>query len=350
MSVIVTVLADPRVERTLDSLLRQTRPPTEILVDDGGVTDKVRRIAERMQERDARIRHLDAPGNIAESRNAALAVARGEFIAFLDADEVAPPDWLEQLLRPFDDPTVGFTGGPTPGAPDSLSSVGARFYDGYLRRFYDLVARSHPQALPMGNSAWRARLFLELGPLDTSLDRQASSEDQEFAVRALARGWVGRFVPDAWVYHDFAGLTTFALLRKQRTYAKGGFVVWRRHQSTYEASVGRVLPYVVLPALLVAGGSAPTLPRPSPRRGRPDRHRCGGLGALAVGLTIWGMSVDGRYPGLRFAALEIPRRWATIVGAFQGLIRYGWSGRRGGDPDVGRPDVRRSPTDEAGKP
>lgn len=117
VSVVVTVLSDPRVERTLESLLRQTRPPLEILVDDGGVTDTVRRITERLAGRDPRIHHLDAPGNIAESRNTALAAAKGELVAFLDADEVAPEGWLERLLAPFSEPSVGFTGGPTPGLP-----------------------------------------------------------------------------------------------------------------------------------------------------------------------------------------------------------------------------------------
>jgi cellulose synthase/poly-beta-1,6-N-acetylglucosamine synthase-like glycosyltransferase len=346
VSVIVTVLKDPRVERTLESLLTQTRRPDEIIVDDGGITDQVRQIADRIHARDPRVRHLDAPGNIAESRNAALAIASGEFLAFLDADEVAPAGWLEHLIAPFADPTIGFTGGPTPGAPDTLKTVGARFYDGYLRKFYDRVARAHPQALPMGNSAWRARLFRELGGLDTSLDRQAASEDQEFALRALDQGWRGRYVPEAWVHHDFSGLSVRALLRKQRIYARGGYVVWRRHQSTYEATPLRVLPYALLPGLLVLG--VVLLPFPIVRALGLVLTGIGavGLGSLAVGLTMWGFLLDGRYPGLRFAALEIPRRWATLLGALQGLLRYGWSGRR----TVGGPSTRPPPSNPAGKP
>ncbi len=64
-----------------------------------------------------RVRHLDAPGNIPESRNVALGVARGELVAFLDADEVAPPSGSRPSSPPFADPEVGFAGGPTPGSP-----------------------------------------------------------------------------------------------------------------------------------------------------------------------------------------------------------------------------------------
>lgn len=328
VTVIVTVLNDPRVARTLSSLTRQQRRPDEVLVDDGGGTGDVRRITLELAQRYPWIHHLDAPGNIPESRNIALRAARGEFVAFLDADEVAPPEWLAELLRPFDDPSVGFAGGPTPAMPESRRTVGARFYDGYLRRFYDVVARRQPHALPMGNSAWRAAVFRQVGLLDTTLYRRAASEDQDVAVRALAAGWKGAYVPSAGVGHDFSDITTRSLLRKQRIYAEGGFVVWRRRGSTYEASGGRLAPYVVLPLLAVLGLALLVPAATRPVGAWLVAAGAGGLGLLALGLTAWGWGQDRRYPGLRYAALEIPRRWATLLGAFLGLVHYGWSGRR----------------------
>ncbi len=335
VTVIVTVLKDPRVARTLQSLLEQHHPADEVLVDDGGITDTVARITAEYSSRDPRIRRLDAPGNIPESRNIALRVARGEFIAFLDADEVAPPGWLEALVRPFSDAKVGFTGGPTPATPESLRSVGARYYDGYLRRFYDRIARYRPHALPMGNSAWRARIFREVGLLDTTLDRRAASEDQEIAVRTLAAGWKGVYVPEAFVGHDFSDISTRGLLRKQRIYAEGGYVVWRRRGTTYEATPARVLPYLLGPALLLLGA---LLAIPALTRSLGGVLLAAGaieLLLLAVVLTVQGLREDRTYPGLKFRALEILRRWATLYGAFRGFLHYGWSGRR--SPGVAKP-------------
>jgi cellulose synthase/poly-beta-1,6-N-acetylglucosamine synthase-like glycosyltransferase len=329
VTVILTVLKDPRVARTLESLLRQTRPADEILVDDGGGDDTVARITAEFTARDPTVRHLDAPGNIPESRNLALQVARGEFIAFLDADEVAPPGWLEALVAPFSDPKVGFVGGPTPALPSSRRSVGARYYDGYLRRFYDREARFRPYALPMGNSAWRARVFREVGLLDTTLYRRAASEDQEIAVRVLERGYRGVYVPEAWVEHDFSDITTLKLLRKQRIYAEGGFVVWRRKGTTYESTPGRLVPYLVGPGLVVVGA---ILSLPSVTRTLGGWFALAGaaeLGLLALVLTVSGLREDDRYPGMRWRALDIPRRWATMYGALRGLLSFGWSGRRG---------------------
>lgn len=341
VSVVITVLKDPRVARTLESLLNQVRPPDEVLVDDGGGTDEVRRITQGFHARDPRIRHLDAPGNIPESRNTAILTATGEFIAFLDADELAPPGWLEALLGPFRDPQVGFAGGPTPALAGTTSNAGARYYDAYLRRFYEEVARVQPHALPMGNSAWRAQVFRDVGLLDSTLYRKAASEDQEVAVRALRHGYRGVYVPEASVDHDFSDITTWGLLRKQRIYAEGGFVVWRRRGTTYEASAGRVLPYVALPFLLLVGGLL-VLPAATRAIGLWLLGLgAGGLGLLALILTVQGWSWEREYPGSRFRVLEIPRRWATLYGAFRGLLTYGWTGKRSppvaAEPTVGKP-------------
>ncbi len=332
VSVVVTVLKDPRVARTLESLLAQSRRAEEIWVADGGGDSRVEEITKGFTARDPSVRHLPAPGSIPESRNVALRTATGEFLAFLDADEIAPPDWLRELLGPFEDPTVGFTGGPTPAIPSSLHNVGARFYDGYLRRFYDRVARQRPHALPMGNSAWRAEVFRRIGLLDASMFAfgRTASEDQDAAVRALRAGFRGVYVPGAGVDHDFSDISTRSLLRKQAMYSEGGYVVWRKQGTTYEASGGRLLPYVLLPLLAVAGAIALVLP--VPRLVPEGLLLFAGLGllGLALALTASGWAEDRRYPGLRYQAIEILRRWATLWGAARGLYHFGW--RRAAPP------------------
>lgn len=332
VTVVLTVLKDPRAARTLRSLQAQRRRAEEILVaDGGGGDDTVRRLTLEFAASDPTVHHLDAPGSIPESRNRALTTATGEFIAFLDADEEAPPGWLEALLAPFEDPKVGFTGGPTPAMPATLRSVGARFYDGYLRRFYETVARRQPHALPMGNSAWRADVFRTIGLLDAAMFAygRTASEDQDAAVRALRAGFRGVYVPEAWVAHDFSDITTASLLRKQAMYSEGGYVVWRTRGTTYEASTGRLFPYVALPGALVLGAVLALLPWTRLLGELVLAVGAVGLVALAVALTVAGWRQDRVYPGLRYQALEIPRRWATLWGAWRGFRHFGWSGRRG---------------------
>jgi cellulose synthase/poly-beta-1,6-N-acetylglucosamine synthase-like glycosyltransferase len=255
----------------------------------------------------------------------AISRARGEFLAFLDADEVAPEGWLEALCAPFADPAIGFTGGPTPAMDGTARTLGARFYDGYLRRFYDVEARHHPHALPMGDSAWRASVFDRVGLLDTTFLQGTGSEDQEVAARALEAGFRGLYVPEAWVAHDFSDLSTRTLLHKQRKYAEGGYTVWRRTGRTYEASGVRLAPYVLAPVLVAAG--LVLLPFDLTRAVGEWVSLAGGLLflALAVALTVTGLRLDRTYPGLRYRILEIPRRWATLYGAFLGWLHSGAS-------------------------
>jgi cellulose synthase/poly-beta-1,6-N-acetylglucosamine synthase-like glycosyltransferase len=180
----------------------------------------------------------------------------------------------------------------------------------------------------MGNSAWRMRVFEQVGLLDTTLFPRAASEDQDMAVRAQRAGWRGVYVPEASVLHDFSELTTTSFLRKQARYAEGGYVVWRRSGTTYEARAGSIAPYIVLPALAIVG--ALLLVFASTRFAGTVALVAAGIGFLAmlIGLSIQGWLGETQYPGFKYRALEIPRRWATLLGAFRGFWSYGWSGRR----------------------
>ena len=85
------------VADALDSALRQTAPPTQIIVIDDGSTDDTD--ARLLPYRD-RITLIDqANQGAAAARNAGLRIATGEFIAFLDADDVWHQRKLEAQLQ-----------------------------------------------------------------------------------------------------------------------------------------------------------------------------------------------------------------------------------------------------------
>jgi len=116
VSVIATVLnEEDAVGELIDSLAGQTRRPDEVIISDGGSTDRtVERIRQAAAGRlELEILHL--PGsNIAEGRNAAILRAAGDVIAVTDAGVRLKPTWLEQLMIPFEkrpgrvDVTSGF--------------------------------------------------------------------------------------------------------------------------------------------------------------------------------------------------------------------------------------------------
>jgi glycosyltransferase involved in cell wall biosynthesis len=85
----------------LDSALTQTHQNLEIIAVDDGSTDSTLSILANYAARDARVRIFTQPNSgVARARNRAIAEARGEFIAPLDADDLwQPTKLLRQLER-----------------------------------------------------------------------------------------------------------------------------------------------------------------------------------------------------------------------------------------------------------
>lgn len=81
---------------TLDSVLAQTYPHWECLIIDDGSTDNSRAVSEEYQAHDARFRYVyqDNRG-MSAARNHGLRIARGEYIQFLDADDLLAARKLE---------------------------------------------------------------------------------------------------------------------------------------------------------------------------------------------------------------------------------------------------------------
>lgn len=100
VSVIATVFNEAdSIAALLDSLARQTHPPDEVVIADAGSTDGTRAILAASSLTGLRV--VDAPGNRAVGRNAAISSATGDLIAAIDGGCVAEPEWLGRLMAPF---------------------------------------------------------------------------------------------------------------------------------------------------------------------------------------------------------------------------------------------------------
>lgn len=87
------------VSRAIESILRQTYSNFEFIIVDNGSTDKSGQIADEYAKQDSRIRVIHrSKGTISAGRNTALDAAQGDYIAFIDDDDWAEPDFLEFLL------------------------------------------------------------------------------------------------------------------------------------------------------------------------------------------------------------------------------------------------------------
>jgi glycosyltransferase involved in cell wall biosynthesis len=84
--------------RALDSILDQRLSDIEVLVVDDGSADGTGRVCDEYAAKDERVRTLHQKnGGAPAARNAAIALARGEYIYFMDADDWAEKDMLSDM-------------------------------------------------------------------------------------------------------------------------------------------------------------------------------------------------------------------------------------------------------------
>jgi glycosyltransferase involved in cell wall biosynthesis len=96
------------IERALASVLDERDIPLECVVVDDGSTDGTAAVVEALAERDPRVIFVRSPqnGGVSDARNRALDVARGAWLAFLDADDRLLPGAVAALMAPTSDPDV----------------------------------------------------------------------------------------------------------------------------------------------------------------------------------------------------------------------------------------------------
>jgi len=94
------------IGETIDSVLAQTYPAVEIIVVNDGGTDHTPEVVRAYGDK---VRYFEKPnGGVASARNLGLREARGEYVAFLDSDDLWLPTLAEEeIARLREDPEVG---------------------------------------------------------------------------------------------------------------------------------------------------------------------------------------------------------------------------------------------------
>ena len=178
------------------ALRQQTQPPTEIIVVDDGSTDESAAVAAQFGGVTLISQNNAGP---AAARNHGAQVAQEVLLLFTDADCVASPDWVEQMIAPFTDPTVaGAKGIYRTRQPELV----ARFVQQEYQDRYDrMVGQSSIDFVDTYAAAYRRDVFLATGGFDATF-LTASVEDQEFSFRLAGQGHRLVYVPGAIVYHQ----------------------------------------------------------------------------------------------------------------------------------------------------
>lgn len=181
--------AEHTIDRAVGSLLVQDIDEIEIIIVDDGSTDETFAVCEELAESDMRVRIVRKKnGGVSSARNAGLEVAHGEYVMFLDADDVLQPNALGKMYAKGLDLVAGgfekvvgssVTYTCVPSASGEFSG------DSALCSFFDaVIARKHCYLL---NSScfklYRRSLLQELGlRFDENLDY---GEDKIFVMTFL---------------------------------------------------------------------------------------------------------------------------------------------------------------------
>lgn len=90
---------EPYIEECINSIRGQTHRNLEILLTDDGSVDGTGTLCDKLAALDERIKVCHQPcAGLSEARNVWLDQARGDYVAFVDSDDVVSPDMLEKLL------------------------------------------------------------------------------------------------------------------------------------------------------------------------------------------------------------------------------------------------------------
>jgi len=194
--------AENVIAQTIQSAIAQTWPRKEIIVVDDSSRDRTAEEARRFASKEVSVVTIEN-GGAAAARNHALKLSQGDYIQFLDADDLLSPDKIaSQLaaLKEGDDQRTLLSGAwgyfhfrpsrarflPTPLWED-LSAV-------------EWLLRKMGQNLHMQTATWLTsrELIEKAGPWDTRL---LFDDDGEYFCRVLLASRGTRFVPGAKVFY-----------------------------------------------------------------------------------------------------------------------------------------------------
>jgi glycosyltransferase involved in cell wall biosynthesis len=220
ISIVIPVLNGARwLPEQLEALRREGAQPFETVVADNGSTDNSVAVA-RSFARDMTVIVADASDRRSHgyARNVGARTATGDYLLFLDADDVIAPGYVAAMAR----------------ALENAEFVAARMDGDKLNEGWRRHARTLPQTsgLPGGHVPWgyggtlgmTRTVFEKVG----GYAEDFAGEDVDFAIRAHERGVQLSFVSDAVLHYRYP-TTLRGFFRQGLSYGFAGAMVEARH-------------------------------------------------------------------------------------------------------------------------
>ena len=296
LSVVVCAYNEDRLlDECLASLDRLDYPDLDVVVCDDGSTDRTLDIARRYPFRVLELPH----GGLSAARNAGARAARGDHVAYLDADAHCHPEWPYHLVLSLEEDGVVASGGPNLPVPGS----------GFVERAVSaspgapvevLVADDRAEHVPGCNLAVRRDALLAIGGFDVVYT--SAGDDVDVCWKLQDRGGAIAFAHAAQVRHHRRS-TVSSYLRQQRGYGRAERMVAVAHphrfnrlgQARWNGVVYgglRVLPAVLRPVVYHGTMGAAAYQPVARRRGDALLAWYGALLPLTVPVGVAGLALS----------------------------------------------------------
>jgi GT2 family glycosyltransferase len=225
------------IERCITSLCTQSYEGLyEVIVVDGLSTDGTYERLQALQETHTFTLLQNPKINAAAGRNIGIERAQGDYIAFIDADAVAAPDWLEQIRSTFENSNAVGVGGPDL-LPEDSSEL-ARMIGLVMTSPLASGGRLNPSTqhvmmdeerwvehIPTVNLCLTRAIFDEVGGFD---EHFVKGQDLELSYRIIQAGYKLLYSPKIRVVH-YRKETIMEFSKQIFKWAKAKIAILKKH-------------------------------------------------------------------------------------------------------------------------
>ncbi|MFL5908320.1 MAG: bifunctional polysaccharide deacetylase/glycosyltransferase family 2 protein [Solirubrobacterales bacterium] len=226
------------IEKAVSSLAASDYPEFEVVVVDDGSTDGTGELVDNLGLSNVRVIREPNRGK-AEALNTAVAAAKHDLLAAVDADTLFEPGSLAALVRPFADPGVGAVAG-NAKVGNRRSLLGLWQHIDYVtgfnldRRIYDLLGCM--PTVPGAVGAFRKAPLLEIGGFSSD----TLAEDTDVTIALSRRGWKVVYEEEARAFTEVPG-SLGGLWRQRYRWSFGTMQsVWKHRRAVLRRSEGPI--------------------------------------------------------------------------------------------------------------
>ena len=192
ISVIITIRNEENdIADLLDSLVVQEKP-LEIIVVDANSQDRTRDIVKRYSEKYDFIHLYVKGGTRGEGRNYGVAKSSGDYVAFIDGDEIVNPFWMSSIRESLEEGYEVIAG--------KTIQIGYHAFEKLER--VELFYKGFDITYPSCNLVYKKSLFDDIGGFDKWF---RTAEDIDLNLRAVEKGAKIHYNDKAIVYHRTRG-------------------------------------------------------------------------------------------------------------------------------------------------